>query len=43
MIAEKKDIDYFDEDIELMTDIRDLSGLNESQADAYVFISCKEG
>lgn len=43
MIAEKKDIDYFDEDIELMTDIRDLSGLNESQSDAYVFISCKEG
>ena len=43
MTAEKKDIDYFDEDIELMTDIRDLSELNESQADAYVFISCKEG
>lgn len=38
-----KNVDYIDEDIELMTNIRTLSCLGEANPDAYVLISCREG
>lgn len=38
-----KNVDYMDEDIELMTNIRTLSCLGEANPDAYMLISCQQG
>lgn len=40
---DKKDIDYIDECITQMRNITDLSRLNHTQADGYIFIMCRQG
>lgn len=42
-MMEEKDIDYLDEDVRLMTDLSDLSGLSDQRLDAYMLVSCVKG
>lgn len=38
-----KQINYIDEDVALMTDIRDLSEYDGAKMDSYVFLACRKG
>jgi AraC-like DNA-binding protein len=42
-MIEKKNIDYKDEGITLMRNLSDLSELNHTQLDAYLFLMCRKG
>lgn len=42
-MSEYQNIHYIDEDVALMTDIKDLSEYNAAKMDSYIFLACRKG
>ena len=41
-MSEYQNIHYIDEDVALMTDIKDLSEYNAAKMDSYSFLACRK-